>query len=51
MLLFIQISLGIMNVMLMLPLHVAVSHNAFAALLLASVVMLNYALFSSKPKP
>ncbi len=39
----IQISLGIANVLLLLPLQLAVSHNAFAALLLLSLVTLNYA--------
>lgn len=41
-----QISLGIANVLAGLPLAVAVAHNAVAALLLASVVLLNFA-FSS----
>lgn len=39
-----QICLGIANVLLSLPLPVAVSHNAVAALLLLSLVMLNYRL-------
>lgn len=39
-----QISLGIANVLLSLPLPVAVAHNAGAALLLLSLVMLNYRL-------
>ncbi|MBE9567394.1 MAG: COX15/CtaA family protein [Proteobacteria bacterium] len=38
----IQISLGIANVLLLLPIQIAVSHNAFAALLLLSLVTLNY---------
>ncbi len=39
-----QIGLGIMNLVLNLPLHVAVSHNAVATLLLVATVALNYAL-------
>jgi cytochrome c oxidase assembly protein subunit 15 len=39
-----QVTLGISNVLLSLPLAVAVSHNAVAALLLASMVLLNYRL-------
>lgn len=42
--LLIQISLGITNVLAMLPLGVAVAHNAGAALLLMSAVVLNFAL-------
>jgi cytochrome c oxidase assembly protein subunit 15 len=41
-LLLLQVSLGIGNVLLSLPLAVAVAHNAGAALLLASMVLLNY---------
>ena len=41
-LLVLQISLGISNVLLSLPLAVAVAHNAGAALLLSSLVLLNY---------
>jgi cytochrome c oxidase assembly protein subunit 15 len=40
--LLLQVSLGIGNVLLSLPLTVAVAHNAGAALLLASLVLLNY---------
>jgi cytochrome c oxidase assembly protein subunit 15 len=40
-----QISLGIMNVMLLLPLTIAIAHNAVAALLLLSLVTLNYSVF------
>ena len=47
-LLLIQISLGISNVLLVLPLPLAVSHNAFAALLLLSLVTLNYAINRSQ---
>lgn len=39
-----QISLGIANVMLSLPLSVAVAHNGVAALLLLTLVTLNYLL-------
>ena len=35
-----QVSLGILNVKLALPLHVAVAHNAGAALLLFALVSL-----------
>jgi len=41
-LLLLQVSLGISNVLFSLPLAVAVAHNAGAALLLASLVTLNY---------
>ncbi|MDP1643902.1 MAG: COX15/CtaA family protein [Thiobacillus sp.] len=41
-LLVLQVALGISNVLLSLPLAVAVAHNAGAALLLASLVWLNY---------
>jgi heme a synthase len=41
-LLLLQVSLGIGNVLLSLPLAVAVAHNIGAALLLASLVLLNY---------
>lgn len=39
--------LGIANVLLRLPLVLAAAHNAGAALLLASLVMLNFTLFRS----
>ncbi|NIO40341.1 MAG: heme A synthase [Burkholderiales bacterium] len=42
--LILQIGLGITNVLAMLPLAVAVAHNAGAALLLMMVVMLNFVL-------
>jgi cytochrome c oxidase assembly protein subunit 15 len=42
----VQVALGIGNVLAMLPLPVAVAHNAGAALLLAVLVMLNFALYS-----
>ncbi|CAM4051571.1 COX15/CtaA family protein [Shewanella aquimarina] len=44
-LLCLQIALGISNVVLHLPLGVAVSHNAGAALLLLTLVFINYALW------
>lgn len=43
-LLLAQIALGVANVVTMLPLPVAVAHNAVAALLLSWLVMLNFAL-------
>lgn len=42
-LLFLQVTLGIVNVVGSLPLPVAVAHNGVAALLLAALVMLNFA--------
>ncbi|MCP5425191.1 MAG: COX15/CtaA family protein [Gammaproteobacteria bacterium] len=47
-LLLTQISLGIANVVLTLPLPVAVAHNAGAALLLLAVVTLNHTLYPRK---
>lgn len=44
-LLALQIALGIGNIVLHLPLAVAVAHNAGAALLLLSLVLLNYRLW------
>lgn len=41
-LLVLQVSLGISNILFSLPLAVAVAHNAGAALLLSSLVVLNY---------
>ena len=41
-LLVVQIALGISNVVFMLPLGIAVAHNAVGALLLLSLVALNY---------
>lgn len=46
-LLIIQVGLGISNVIWSLPLWVAVAHNAFGALLLLSLVTLNYRLHKS----
>jgi cytochrome c oxidase assembly protein subunit 15 len=48
-LLFVQIALGIANVLGSLPLPVAVAHNGVAALLLAALVMLNFATRSPSP--
>jgi len=45
-LLITQVSLGIANVLLLLPIPVAVSHNAVAALLLLSMIVLNFLLHS-----
>ena len=42
MLIIIQLFLGIMNVMFLLPLPIAVAHNGVAALLLVSMVTLSY---------
>jgi cytochrome c oxidase assembly protein subunit 15 len=47
-LLLIQIGLGIANVWLSLPLPVAVAHNAGAALLLATLVVINFRLFKMR---
>ena len=44
--LVLQVALGIGNVLSMLPLPLAVSHNAGAALLLTILVMLNFVLYS-----
>lgn len=43
-----QLVLGVCNVVLMLPLAIAVAHNGMAALLLVTVVALNYAVWASK---
>jgi len=45
-LLLIQVTLGIANVLASLPLPVAVAHNGVASLLLAVLVMLNFAAYS-----
>ena len=45
-LLLVQVTLGIANVFASLPLSVAVAHNGVAALLLAALVMLNFAAYS-----
>jgi cytochrome c oxidase assembly protein subunit 15 len=46
-LLVLQIGLGIASILAGLPLAIAVAHNAVAALLLASLVMINFALSRS----
>ncbi|MDC0598888.1 COX15/CtaA family protein [Gammaproteobacteria bacterium] len=46
-LLAIQLGLGLSNIIWMLPLWVAVAHNACGALLLLSLVTLNYRLYKS----
>lgn len=43
-----QVTIGIMNVVLKLPLHVAVSHNAVAALLVLTLVAINFSLYTKK---
>ena len=45
-LLVVQVSLGIANVLLLLPIPIAVAHNAVAALLLLSMIVLNFMLHS-----
>ncbi len=45
-LLLAQVTLGIANVLASLPLPLAVAHNGVAALLLATLVMLNFAVYS-----
>ena len=45
--LVVQVTLGMANVLGSLPLPVAVAHNGVAALLLAALVMLNFALRST----
>ena len=44
-LLFVQVGLGAANVLMRLPLVLAVAHNAVAALLLATLVMINFVVF------
>jgi len=45
-LLTVQVSLGILNVILVLPIPIAVAHNAIAAALLLSLLLINYSLNS-----
>ncbi len=40
-----QIGLGVSNVVFELPLLVAVAHNGVAALLMMSLIMLNFSLY------
>jgi len=42
-----QVSLGIANVVLVLPIPIAVSHNAIAAVLLLTLILINYVLSNS----
>ena len=49
-LLFIQLCLGITNVMFKLPLHTAISHTVIAVLLLLSVITLIYKLSNTSSK-
>lgn len=48
--LFIQLCLGIANVVWMLPLPIAVAHNGLAAILLLSMVTLNYMLYAGEKR-
>lgn len=50
-LLLAQVALGISNVLLSLPLPVAVAHNAVAALLLIALVVLNFQVSRARPDP
>jgi cytochrome c oxidase assembly protein subunit 15 len=47
-LLTVQLLLGISNVIALLPLSVAVAHNAVAALLLLALVALNFKIHAPK---
>jgi cytochrome c oxidase assembly protein subunit 15 len=49
--LVLQIALGIANVLAGLPLAIAVAHNAVAALLLVTLVMINFALSRTPSSP
>jgi len=44
-LLLVQVGLGVSNVVMHLPLPIAVAHNAVAALLLLSLVYVNFLLW------
>ena len=46
-----QFSLGVLNVLLSLPLPLAAAHNAGAALLLGVLVVLNFFVFRGLPRP
>ena len=50
-LLVLQLALGIANVLLQLPLPLAVAHNGGAALLLLSLVLLNYRVWNRRTYP
>jgi cytochrome c oxidase assembly protein subunit 15 len=43
--LLLQISLGIMNVVYVLPLYIAIAHNLIAAMLLLVTLLVNYLAF------
>jgi cytochrome c oxidase assembly protein subunit 15 len=45
-----QIALGVANVLVGLPLPIAVAHNAGAALLLVTLVVINFALSRVSPR-
>lgn len=45
--LLLQVMLGVLNVFLQLPLPIAVAHNGVAALLLLTLVTLNYSVYSA----
>jgi len=47
-LLFLQVATGIMNVLLLLPLPIAITHNLIAALILMCMVTLNFYAFSKR---
>lgn len=47
-LLFMQVSFGILNVVLHLPLSIAVLHNGIAVLLLLTLISINYVLIKSR---
>jgi cytochrome c oxidase assembly protein subunit 15 len=47
----VQIGLGIANILAGLPLAVAVAHNAVAAILLVTLVMINFALSCNPSNP
>jgi cytochrome c oxidase assembly protein subunit 15 len=47
-LLVVQLTLGILNVVLALPLFIATAHNLVAALLLLSLIALNYKLYAQR---
>jgi cytochrome c oxidase assembly protein subunit 15 len=50
-LLIVQFSLGVANVAFNLPLALAAAHNAGAAALLATLVVLNFFAFREHPSP
>ncbi|TLY47127.1 MAG: heme A synthase [Gammaproteobacteria bacterium] len=50
-LLGLQISLGVLNILWVLPLSTAMSHNAIAALLLLTLITLNASLYKINQKP